>query len=65
MYDELIVPLVRRMVHLKKLTLYLQINHHNTSIDGYDLKNNILNYLTHLKQFQFNIHSFIFIVLKK
>jgi len=27
MYDELIVPLVRRMVHLKKLTLYLQINH--------------------------------------
>ncbi len=61
MYDELIIPLVRRMIYLEKLILYLQINHHNTFIDGYDLKNNILNYLTRLKKFQFNIHSFIFI----
>ncbi|CAF4358214.1 unnamed protein product, partial [Rotaria sp. Silwood2] len=61
MYDELVVPLVRRMSYLEQLSLYLQINHNNTFIDGNDLKNNILDYLLYLKKFKFNIHSFIFI----
>ncbi|CAF1579846.1 unnamed protein product [Rotaria sp. Silwood1] len=58
-YDELIVPLLHRMSNLEKLGLYLLINHNRTFVDGNDLKKNILNYLIHLKKFQFNIHSFI------
>jgi hypothetical protein len=58
-YDESIVPLLRRMLNLEKLDLYLVIIHKETLIDGNDLECNIINYLSHLKKFQFNIHSFI------
>ena len=33
--------------------------HNETFINGNDLKYNIIKYLLHLKQFEFNIHSFI------
>ncbi|CAF2802925.1 unnamed protein product [Rotaria sp. Silwood2] len=60
-YDELIVPLIRRMSNLEQLSLYLQISHNRTFIDGNDLRKNIMDYLLHLKQFRCNIYSFIFI----
>ncbi|CAF1534040.1 unnamed protein product [Rotaria sordida] len=58
-YDELIVPLIHRMLNLEKLRLYLLVVHKETFIDGNNLKYNIINYLLNLKQFGFNIHSFI------
>ncbi len=47
------------MSNLEKLGLYLSIIHKETFIDGNNLKYNIINHLLHLKQFQFNIHSFV------
>ncbi|CAF0814612.1 unnamed protein product [Rotaria sordida] len=58
-YDELVVPLIHRMLNLEKLRLFLVVVHKETFIDGNNLKYNIINYLLHLKQFGFNIHSFI------
>jgi len=57
--DELIVPLLHRMLNLEKLRLYLIVVHKETFIDGNNLKCNIMNYLLHLKKFGFNMHSFI------
>ncbi|CAF2318231.1 unnamed protein product [Rotaria sp. Silwood2] len=47
------------MLNLEKLRLYLVVVHKETFIDGNNLKYNIINYLLNLKQFGFNIHSFI------
>ncbi|CAF4787253.1 unnamed protein product, partial [Rotaria sp. Silwood2] len=58
-YDELIVPFLQRMSNLEKLGLYLLIDHNKIFVDGNDLKKNIINYLSHLKTFQFDIYSFI------
>ncbi|CAF2612711.1 unnamed protein product [Rotaria sp. Silwood2] len=58
-YDKLIVPLLQRMSNLEKLDLHLLIDHNKIFVDGNDLKKNIINYLSYLKIFQFDIYSFI------
>ncbi|CAF0723902.1 unnamed protein product [Rotaria sp. Silwood1] len=58
-YDELIVPLLHRMLNLEKIGLYLIVCGKNTFIDGHDLKKNILNHMPRLKKFIFNIRSTI------
>ncbi|CAF4116337.1 unnamed protein product [Rotaria sp. Silwood2] len=70
-YDVLIVPLLRRMIHLEKLTLYLRINarlslYHGTSglfndtnpyVDGTHLHNNVLVYMPQLHSCKFYIST--------
>ncbi len=58
-YAELIMQLLYRMCNLEERYLHLLINHNETFVDDNNLKNYIINYLSHLKKFQFNIHSFI------
>ncbi|CAF3495835.1 unnamed protein product [Rotaria sp. Silwood2] len=53
-YDDLIVPLLHRMVNLEKLKLQLNCER-ETYIIGDDLKTNIINQLLRLKTFTFNI----------
>ncbi|CAF1387174.1 unnamed protein product [Rotaria sordida] len=53
--DELVVPLLRRMTYLEKLTLYLRIHSRDTFIDGTYLQNEIL---VHMLQ----LHTFIFYI---
>ena len=55
-YNELIVPLVQRMVNLEELGLYIN-PYGRTVLDGNNLKNNIINHLPQLKKFFFNIRS--------
>ncbi|CAF4449238.1 unnamed protein product, partial [Rotaria sp. Silwood2] len=57
-YDELIVPLLHRMLNLENLHLYLIVCQ-RTFIDGNNLKRNILNHMPQLNKFTFNIHSSI------
>ncbi|CAF1329991.1 unnamed protein product [Rotaria sordida] len=56
-YDKLILPLLYRMSNLEKLNLSLSISVEETLIDGYHLKNKILNHMSRLNQFTFDIHS--------
>jgi hypothetical protein len=49
------VPLLRRMSYLEKLTLSLTVRERNSFIDGNHLNNNILNYMSHLHAFIFDI----------
>ncbi|CAF1384979.1 unnamed protein product [Rotaria sordida] len=56
-YDDLVVPLLRRMTHLEKLTLYLRILHRNAFIDGTHLQNEILDYMPQLHTFKFYIST--------
>ncbi|CAF3327609.1 unnamed protein product [Rotaria sp. Silwood2] len=56
-YDQLIVPLLHRMLNLEKLNLYLIICGKKTFIDGNDLKKNIINHMPQLNKFTFNIRS--------
>jgi hypothetical protein len=58
-YDELVLPLLHRMLNLEKLDLYLIVCGKNTFIDGNDLEKNILNNMPRLNKFQFNIYSSI------
>ncbi|CAF3980128.1 unnamed protein product [Adineta steineri] len=60
LYDDLIVPLLQRMINLEELNLYLLISRKQTIVDGIDLKKNILNYMSQLKKFSFSIHSNIY-----
>ncbi|CAF2853570.1 unnamed protein product [Rotaria sp. Silwood2] len=55
-YDDLIVPLLHRMVNLEKLDLQLNCER-ETFVTGDDLKTNIINHLLRLKTFTFNIRS--------
>ncbi|CAF2126866.1 unnamed protein product, partial [Rotaria magnacalcarata] len=59
-YHEIIVPFLRRMSNLEKLSLNLDISVRNTFIDGNDLKQNIINHLSLLKRFEFHICSNIY-----
>ncbi|CAF3501521.1 unnamed protein product [Rotaria sp. Silwood1] len=59
-YREIIVPFLRRMSNLEKLSLNLGISVGNTFIDGNDLKQNIINHLPLLKRFEFYICSNIY-----
>jgi len=45
------------MSNLEQLSLYLSLGRCNRFVDGNNLKQNIIDYLPQLKQFQFNIRS--------
>jgi hypothetical protein len=60
-YDELIVPLLRRMINLEELKLYLSVIRYNSNyIDGFELYDQILIYMTRLNKFTFNIDTRVF-----
>ncbi|CAF1420546.1 unnamed protein product [Adineta steineri] len=54
-YDTKIVPLLRHMSKLEKLTLSLIVDRRNSFIDGHYLVNDILSNMSHLHTFIFNI----------
>jgi hypothetical protein len=56
-YDKLILPLLYRMSNLESLNLSLSISVKETFIDGYNLKNKIVNHMPRLNQFTFDIRS--------
>ncbi|CAF4443099.1 unnamed protein product, partial [Rotaria sp. Silwood2] len=56
-YDELILPLLHRMMNLEKLDLNLIVDGRKTFVDGNDLKINIINHMSKLYKFTFNIRS--------
>ncbi|CAF1126930.1 unnamed protein product [Rotaria sordida] len=56
-YDTVLIPLLYRMSNLEQLSLYLSCVHRNRFINGKNLKQNIIDYLPRLNQFQFNIRS--------
>jgi len=56
-YDNQVVPLLRRMRNLEKLTLYIRMSHQVTYIDGIQLENDILIYLEQLHTFVFYIST--------
>ncbi|CAM4868756.1 unnamed protein product [Rotaria socialis] len=59
-YESSIVPLLRRMSNLEELSLQISVRRlRSTYIDGYQLFNDFLKYLTKLNKFNFNIHSYI------
>ncbi|CAF4720034.1 unnamed protein product, partial [Rotaria sp. Silwood2] len=49
------------MSNLEKLGLYFTTSFNETFIDGNNLKKNILNHMSKLKEFTFDIRSFMFI----
>ena len=56
-YEEQIVRLLRRMSNLEKLTLFFALfRWDSTFIDGKQLHNDVLSYLTKLKKFSFCIY---------
>ncbi|CAF2143390.1 unnamed protein product [Rotaria magnacalcarata] len=60
-YDELILPLIYRMSNLEELGLSFTTTVKETFIDGNNLKQNILNQMSQLKHFTFDIRSVMFI----
>ncbi|CAF4062341.1 unnamed protein product [Rotaria sordida] len=56
-YDELIVPLLHRMINIEKLDLSLIVCVKKTFVDGYDLNINIVDHMRKLNRFTFNIRS--------
>ncbi|CAF0995617.1 unnamed protein product [Rotaria sordida] len=58
-YDEIVIPLLHRMLNLEQLNLYFYCSRQKTFVDGNDLRTNILNHLPQLKSFAFNIRSSI------
>ena len=60
-YDELIVPLLDRMVNLEKLALYLTSYVRERFIDGNQIKEKIFNRMLQLNTFAFHICSIMFI----
>ncbi len=60
-YDNLIIPLLRRMINLEELKLYLSIIRYNsTYVDGIQLYDEILIYMPRLKKFYFSIQACVF-----
>ncbi|CAF3938309.1 unnamed protein product [Rotaria sordida] len=60
-YDELLVSLFCRMINLEELKLYLLVGRFNSSyIDGIQLYDQFLIYMTQLKKFTFNIKSMVY-----
>ncbi|CAF2083348.1 unnamed protein product [Rotaria magnacalcarata] len=60
-YDNLIVPLLRRMLILEELTIFLSvIRNESTSIDSTQLYNDFLMHMPQLSKFNFSIHANIF-----
>ncbi|CAF4977842.1 unnamed protein product, partial [Rotaria sp. Silwood1] len=60
-YNELIVPLLHRMVNLEELDLHLVVHCEKRFVDGYNLKYNIINHLFQLNKFLFNIRSCLYL----
>ncbi|CAF4160796.1 unnamed protein product, partial [Rotaria sordida] len=58
-YDEVVVPNLRRMSNLEKLSLHLVIECKVRFIDGTNLKKNIIIHMPNLNEFTFNIRSII------
>ncbi|CAF3390051.1 unnamed protein product [Rotaria sp. Silwood2] len=58
LYDEIIIPLLHRMSNLEILMLYFPVSKRRTFIDGNNLKA-IINHMSQLNKFLFNICSFI------
>lgn len=57
-YDKQIVPLLYRMSNLEELSLFLTVKRFNsTFIDGKQLYNDFLVYMTQLQKFSFSIHT--------
>jgi hypothetical protein len=57
-YDNLVIPLLRRMINLEKLILFLSILRvDSTYVDGIQLYDDILVYMPHLNKFTFNIDA--------
>jgi hypothetical protein len=52
-YDNRVVPLLRRMSNLERLTLYLRVRDRDTFIDGTHLYNDILIYMPRLYSLTF------------
>ncbi|CAF4715779.1 unnamed protein product [Rotaria socialis] len=57
-YDELIVPLLHRMLNLEKLDLQLVVYRKKGFINGNDFKDDIINNMPRLNNFTFNIRLF-------
>ncbi|CAF3733526.1 unnamed protein product, partial [Rotaria sordida] len=59
-YDNLIIPLLQRMINLEELRLFLSITRTDSNyIDGTELYNSILIYMPRLNKFTFNIDTCI------
>ncbi|CAF1128301.1 unnamed protein product [Rotaria sordida] len=58
-YDELIIPLLCRMLNLEQLDLDIVVESKTTFIDGNDLKENIINHMSRLNTFTFSIRSLV------
>jgi hypothetical protein len=58
-YDALVVPLLQRMSNLEKLGLYLIVCGKQSFIDGSELKKTIINHMSRLIKFSFNIRSIV------
>ncbi|CAF1265116.1 unnamed protein product [Rotaria sordida] len=54
-FDNLVVPLLRRMSNLERLTLSIRVRGRNSFIDGIYLHNYVLSQMPHLHTFIFNI----------
>ena len=59
-YDEVIVPHLQRMINLEQLALYFTTFCSGRFIDGNNLKNNILDHMSRLNQFIFNIRCMVY-----
>ncbi|CAF3342186.1 unnamed protein product [Rotaria sp. Silwood1] len=60
-YDTLIVPLLCRMINLEELRLYLSVGRcDSTYIDGIQLYDQFLIYMTQLNKFTFNIKTTVY-----
>ncbi|CAF3664120.1 unnamed protein product [Rotaria sp. Silwood1] len=60
-YDNQIVPLLRQMTQLEKLTLSLNVYQRTTFIEGTHLNKEILSHMSHLNTFIFDIVTHIVI----
>ena len=58
-YDKTILPLLRRMSYLEKLTLYLRVEDYDRCIDGTHLQDEILAHMPQLSSFIFYIGTYI------
>ncbi|CAF1356093.1 unnamed protein product [Rotaria sordida] len=54
-FDSHVVPLLRRMSNLEKLTLSIRVGERNSFIDGTYLHNYVLSQMPHLQTFTFDI----------
>jgi hypothetical protein len=57
-YDELVIPLLHRMINLEQLILFLHVLRDNLiCVDGIQLYNDILIYMPRLNKFIFSINT--------